>query len=65
MHAATRKREMAFCAGPEHHTFYACEEHRPLLEKGDVSCFLRLKDKHVEPAENDEDECWFCREGGC
>jgi len=61
---AIAKREMAFCAGPEHHTFYACAEHQPALEKGDVSCFLVLTQCAVEPVdEADEMECWFCQEG--
>lgn len=64
MTVAIAKREMQFCAGPEHHTFYACAEHAPDLEAGQVSCFLILCNRHVEPVDlDDEFECWFCREG--
>lgn len=61
---AIAKREMAFCAGPGHFTFYACAAHRADLDEGDVSCFLIVRDKAVAPVdEADEEPCWFCREG--
>lgn len=58
-------RRMQFTAGPQTHTFYACEEHREALDRGDVSCFLRIRGVEVI-AEDPEDElaCDFCREGG-
>ena len=59
-------RTLGFCAGPQDHTFYACAEHRPTLEKGDVSCFLQLKNQPMRDVTEDEAEtydCYFCREG--
>ncbi len=60
------KRLLGFDAGPQNQTFYACIAHVPLLEKGDVSCFHRLKDRPVISVDGDEREdndCYFCREG--
>lgn len=57
-------RVMQFCAGPERHTFYACEQHRAALDKGDVSCFLVLRNESVRAVEGETDEvCYFCQEG--
>lgn len=59
-------RLMGFCAGPHDHEFFACREHRPLLESGDVACFLKLKDQQVREVSGDEAEsesCYFCMEG--
>ena len=65
MSVAIAKREMQFCAGPEHHTFYACHEHRADLERGDVMCFLILRTKPVEAVDPEDDiDCDLCREGG-
>lgn len=56
---------MAFEAGPQSHTFYACAEHKPKLEAGNVMCFLRIRNQGVEPVDPLEDMvCDFCREGG-
>jgi len=64
MKTAIASRRMQFCAGPETHTFYACEEHTPDLEKGDVSCFLILRNEPVVPVSVDDDiDCDLCREG--
>lgn len=61
---AIAKREMQFCAGPEHYTFYACAEHRPQLERGEMQLFFTLAGKPVEPvAPDDEVACDMCREG--
>jgi hypothetical protein len=58
------KREMQFCAGPETQVFHACGGHRQTLEKGDVSCFLVLRDQPVRDVDpHEEIECDFCREG--
>lgn len=55
---------MQFEAGPETHTFYACAAHREKLERGDVMCFLKIRNKAVETVDfNDEIGCDFCREG--
>ena len=59
-------RLMGFCAGPQDHEFFACEEHRALLDKGEVTCFMRLKGHEVREVSSDEAEdqiCHFCREG--
>lgn len=58
-------RLMGFCAGPQNHTFVACEAHRPELERGDVSCFWRLKDEPVRAVDLDDEDarCYFCQEG--
>ena len=64
MSYAIAKRKMQFCAGPQHHTFYACPEHKRDLERGDVSCFLILKSQPVLDVDpDDEEDCWFCKEG--
>lgn len=56
-------RQLQFCAGPEHHTFYACEAHRAALDRGEVSCFLPLDREGTRAlAYEDEYECDFCRE---
>lgn len=57
-------RRLEFRAGPESHTFYACVEHKPILDAGDVSCFFadaRHQTYAVDP--DDEIECDLCREG--
>ena len=60
------KRLLGFEAGPQNHTFYACEEHRGELERGDVMCFFALKNHPVETLSEDEQDsfdCDLCREG--
>ena len=62
--AAVVSLRMQFCAGPETYVFYACHEHRPLLEKGDVSCFLKFVNEPIQPVDpDDEESCYFCQEG--
>ena len=61
-------RRLGFCAGPESHTFYACETHRRNLNTADVMCFEYVyKDeptKELSPEEFEDDiECDLCREG--
>jgi len=69
MRPVVAKRRMQFEAGPETTVFYACAAHRSILERGDVSCFLRLRDEpvvDVSPEEADDPDsypCDFCREG--
>ena len=61
--AATRRR-LQFCAGPQTYEFFACPEHRVILVRGDVSCFLVIRSESVRSVDPDEDiECDFCREG--
>lgn len=62
---ATCSRKMGFRAGPQDHTFYACDEHRKQLDDGDVMNFFVLVTEPVKelPADDDETECDFCREG--
>jgi hypothetical protein len=58
-------RRLEFCAGPEHLDFYACAEHRPLLDAADVSCFFGLRThqtRDVAPDEAEHEDCYFCRE---
>ena len=62
---AVARRELCFCAGPEHHTFYACMKHRDLLLlPWPLDLFFS---HHSRPLETvDPDECWscyFCQEG--
>ena len=40
MTEATHKRKLQFSAGPESYTFYACDQHKEMLEKGRVMNFL-------------------------
>lgn len=57
--------KMQFCAGPEKHTFYACEDHINELEAGKASsCFLSIKNEIVMWV-NTEDEilCDLCKQG--
>lgn len=56
------KRKLEFRSGPENHTFYACQEHKYLLDSGDVSCFFAVESQPTEP-NHDGIECDFCREG--
>lgn len=63
-HPAVVALKMGFRAGPENHTFYACEEHRAELERGDVSLFFLLKDEEPQPVDPEfEEQCYFCLEG--
>jgi hypothetical protein len=69
MTLAVCKRLLHFEAGPEDHTFYACEEHRRHLgPPADVTCFFGTAAHLVEELNEDEKadgtECDFCREGG-
>lgn len=60
-------RQMQFVAGPQAHTFYACPEHRPELDRTWIAneLFYAVKDWPVEAVDADEDyACDFCREGG-
>lgn len=62
---AVAKRVLCFCAGPEHHEFYACEKHRELLMlPWPLSCFFSHHSMPLEAV--DPEECWscyFCQEG--
>lgn len=62
---ATCSRVLQFRAGPNDHTFYACEEHRPRLEDGtyDGNFFGDPADV-IEPVDPDDElHCDYCREG--
>lgn len=64
---AKYSRVLQFTAGPQRHTFLACEEHKAELEKGEIDgLFVALKSKQVEllTAPDECDKCDFCREGG-
>lgn len=64
MNYAVCSRKLQFEAGPEQHEFFACEEHKPDLEAGKVTCFFAVKAhplKTVDPT--DEISCDLCREG--
>jgi hypothetical protein len=66
MKPAVASRLQGFRAGPEDHRFFACEEHRELLNTADPNFFL-LRHAGVEelPVDEREDhDCDFCREGG-
>lgn len=65
MKMATSVRRLQFRSGPQSYEFFACAEHRPKLEKGDVSCFFATEEEPVHDVnEQDEQSCYFCREGG-
>ena len=65
MNFAVASRRLQFEAGPEQHTFYACREHRRILDSGDVSCFFAYEKESVKDEDEEtEIECDFCREGG-
>jgi hypothetical protein len=60
------KRVLQFRAGPESHTFYACDAHRPELERGDLHSglfFGRPADAVEAVDPEDEIACDLCREG--
>ncbi len=61
---AVCSRRLQFEAGPERQRFYACEEHRAQLVRGDVSCFFGVASEPViEEDPDDESSCDLCREG--
>lgn len=63
MSYAIASRRMQFEAGPEKQTFYACADCLPELRKGQVMCFLVLRDEDVQPVDpDDEIDCDLCRE---
>lgn len=60
---AVCSRKLQFEAGPEQTTFYACTEHRPKLERGEVMCFFPVARHQIQEVDpNDEIECDYCRE---
>lgn len=64
MNYAIASRKMQFEAGPQQHVFYACAEHRSVLESGDVTCFFAYDAEQVQPVDEEmEVDCDFCREG--
>ncbi len=61
---ASYARKLEFRAGPENYTFHACEEHKSILDTGDVMNFFAVDRQPtfaIDPT--DEIECDFCREG--
>lgn len=65
MSAALWTRLLQFRAGPNEHEFDACDEHKPDLERGDVSgLFFGRPTDVVAPVDPDDGrDCYFCREG--
>lgn len=62
---AVCSRRLQFESGPQQHTFYACREHKRILELGNVICFFALNSELiVGVSPDDEVGCDFCREGG-
>lgn len=66
-HRAVAVRRLHFCAGPESTDFYACSEHRELLDHNGmdaaVLCFFGSPKDDVRPVDpDDEIPCHFCRE---
>lgn len=65
MPLALWSRKLQFRAGPNAHTFFACEEGKAALERGDVGSglFFTTADEPVRPVDPDEDiQCDCCRE---
>lgn len=60
------RRVLQFRAGPNEHTFYACEQHKADLERGDYNgVFFPTTDESIQPLGSDDQEqvCDYCREG--
>lgn len=60
-------RTLQFCAGPQTNIFYACEDGKADLERGDVGSglFWIIASEPVQPVDpDDEITCDCCREGG-
>lgn len=63
MKFAIASRQLQFTAGPQSEVFYACEQHRALLDTG-FGCFYPTKNHPVEPVDDAEEmSCDLCREG--
>jgi hypothetical protein len=65
MTPATWSRVLQFRSGPQDHTFYTCDEHRPALEDGSAGsgCFFASARDPIHPVDpDDEIECDLCRE---
>lgn len=59
---AVRSRVLQFSAGPNEHTFFACERHLPQLLAGDMQLFFgRSFDVSAPVDEADEIACDWCR----
>lgn len=68
MKRATCYRRLQFRSGPESMEFRACEEHRPLLVSGDVTCFMLkagevIHELDAQTVEYEDIDCDLCREG--
>lgn len=72
MTLARWSRVLAFCAGPQNTTFYACDGHLRELQRGDVtSVHYPITGHGVQPVVQNADdveagmgiECDLCREG--
>ncbi len=50
---------MQFCAGPQTHTFHACERHRAELLAGAADQNFRLI-RNEQPTPADDKDCDFC-----
>ena len=59
-------RTLGFQSGPQNVEFFACDEHKEYLEKGDVTCFFKIPKypmRELDEDEQDTYECHFCQEG--
>jgi hypothetical protein len=60
-------RTLRFCAGPQTHTFYACTECKPELERATLhhGLFAIMPSEPIRPVDPDDElTCDCCREGG-
>lgn len=69
MSVALYSRVLQFTAGPNATTFHACEEHVHLLSNANghanvMLFFSTSNDPLLNVDPDDEEECYFCREGG-
>lgn len=62
---AVCSRVLQFRAGPNESRFYACEQHRADLERGDYDgLFFGVVSDEMRPEDpDDEQPCDYCREG--